>query len=232
MVVEHDQSTNDARFFQRLFDRGTLYETVLFLDFEDWRMGSRGFSATGYIPPTERGATSIPKARAPEGTIRGAHFWPFSQRSLGPDIPCYHAERNQGLVLDRSLQSRQIYEQEALVDDLKGRIDWIGDNIEDASMRPELRARKDVRRNLTWVQADFTYWWQNENVELKELNSSMCIMKDCWIQFNTTSLLLTGAINDTGVVLNSGRFFIFSIQQPPPPPHHHLLFFSQTRALL
>lgn len=26
---------------------GTLYQTNLFLDFEDWRMGSRGFSLTG-----------------------------------------------------------------------------------------------------------------------------------------------------------------------------------------
>lgn len=170
----------------------------MFLDFEDWRMGSRGFSWEGNVPPTAKGATSIPKARAAEGFIRGAHFWPFDQRSLGPDIPCYLTERNQGLVLDRALQQRQINAQEALVSDLRGRIDWLGENIEDATMRPELRARKDVRRNLTWVQADFTYWWQNEVEELKQLNSSQCVLKECVILFNTSSLQLTGAINDTG----------------------------------
>lgn len=196
--AEHDQFTNDARFFQRLFDRGTLYETNMFLDFEDWRMGSRGFSWTGYIPPTALGATSVPKARAPDGVIRGAHFWPFDQRSLGPDIPCYLTERNQGLVLDRSLQRAQIDEQEALVDDLRGRIDWLEANIEDATMRPELRARKDVRRNLTYVKADFTHWWENEVDELRQLNSSQCIETSCWIMFNTSSLRLTGAIEDVG----------------------------------
>lgn len=70
-IVEHNQSTNDARFFQRLFERGTLYKTNLFLDFEDWRMGSRGFSWNGYIPPSYPGSTSIPKARAENGVIRG-----------------------------------------------------------------------------------------------------------------------------------------------------------------
>ena len=35
-------------------------------------------------------------ARASDGYIRGAHFWPFDQPSLGPDIPCYLDERNQG----------------------------------------------------------------------------------------------------------------------------------------
>jgi hypothetical protein len=170
----------------------------MFLDFEDWRMGSRGFSWAGYIPPTARGATSVPKARAPDGYIRGAHFWPFDQRSLGPDIPCYLTERNQGLVLDRSLQRAQIDQQEALVDDLRGRIDWLEENIEDATMRPELRSRKDVRANLTWVKADFTHWWENEVDELQQLSSSQCIEKECWIMFNTSSLELTGAISDTG----------------------------------
>lgn len=198
LYTEHDQNTNDVRFFQRLFDRGTLYETNLFLDFEDWRMGSRGFSWSGYIPPTARGATSVPKARAADGIIRGAHFWPFDQDSLGPDVPCYMTERNQGLVLDRSLQRSQIDAQMALVDDLQGRIDWLEENIEDAQMRPELRSRKDVRRNLTFVRADFEKWRVNEVEELRQLNSSQCIMKDCTILFNTSSLELTGAINDTG----------------------------------
>jgi hypothetical protein len=201
LFLEHDQFTNDVRFFQRLFDRGTLYETNMFLDFEDWRLGSRGFSWVGYIPPTALGATSIPKARAVDGFIRGSHFWPFDQDSLGPDIPCYLSERNQGLVLDRSLQRLQIERQEALVDDLRGRIDWLGENIEDASMGPTLRSRKDVRANLTWVQADFTYWWQNEVDELRQLNSSQCIEQNCTIQFNTSSLELTGAINGTGTYI-------------------------------
>eukprot|EP01034_Spumella_vulgaris_P021395 gene21395-27425_t len=203
-IVEHDQFTNDARFFQRLFDNGELYETNLFLDFEDWRMGSRGFSWNGYIPPSLLGSTSAAKARAVAvtdvGGIRGAHFWPFDQPSLGPDIPCYRTERNQGLVLDRALQRTQIDAQEALVDDLLGRIDWLGDNIEVATMGPVLRSRKDVRANLTWVQADIADWWSNENTELKELSSSQCVKESCEITFDTSTLMLTGAIRAKGTI--------------------------------
>eukprot|EP01038_Epipyxis_sp_PR26KG_P012059 gene12059-16136_t len=199
-LVEHDQYTNDVRFFQRLFERGTLFETNLFLDFEDWRIGSRGFSWNGYIPPTKSGYTSIPKARAADGIIRGAHFWPFDQASLGPDIPCYLTERNQGLVLDRKLQNKQINQQEALIKDIKGRTEWIEENIEVAQMNAVLRSRKDVRANLTWVKADYHHWYMNEVAELVELNTSQCVSTRCMIQFNTSSLELTGAITGTGVV--------------------------------
>jgi hypothetical protein len=180
----------------------------LFLDFEDWRMGSRGFSWNGYIPPSSLGSTSVTKARAltvtDEGAIRGAHFWPFDQPSLGPDVPCYMTERNQGLVLDRALQRTQIDAQEALVDDLFGRIDWLDEHIETAVMGPQLRSRKDVRANLTWVQADIVQWWTNELSELGELSSSQCVSEQCIIRFDTSSLLLTGAITAKG--LQSGIF--------------------------
>ena len=98
-------------------------------------------------------------ARAADGTIRGAHFWPFDQDSLGPDIPCYLDERNQGLVLDRMLQRRQIDRQEALVSDLLGRIQWMETNIEWADMGPTLRSRKDTRRDQLWKKADFEQWY-------------------------------------------------------------------------
>ena len=168
------------------------------MDFEDWRLGSRGFTWNGDIPPTELGQTSIPKARAGDGEIRGAHFWPFFQESLGPDIPCFLKERNQGLVLDRSLLLAQIQSQQSLVSDLIGRVAWLEENIEVATMGPDLRSRKDVRRNLTWVKADYEHWLNNEEDELDQLSSSQCIYKHCWILFNTSSLSLSGAITGTG----------------------------------
>ena len=60
-VVEHDQYTNDVQYYHRLFDRGTLYKMELFLNFEDWRIGTRGLSWDGFIPPSDKGSTSIPK---------------------------------------------------------------------------------------------------------------------------------------------------------------------------
>lgn len=200
-VVMHNQTTNDVRYFQRLFDRGNLYQTSMFLDFEDWRLGSRGFNWKGAISPTELGQTSIPKARAKDGVIRGSHFWPFDQVSLGPDVPCFMEERNQGLVLNRDLQRKQIDIQVALVDDLGGRIQWLGENIEIASMDAQRRSRKDVRQNITWVQDDFRKWKRNEEAELAELSSSMCVNVTCSLIFDTSNLTLTGSIGSwPGVV--------------------------------
>lgn len=161
-------------------------------------MGSRGFSWNGYVAPTAKGATSAPRARGKDGVIRGAHFWPFDQDSLGPDVPCYLLERNQGLVLDRALQRSQVDLQTALVTDLQGRIDWLTESIEVAVMGPELRSRKDVRTNLSDVRQDYINWLNNELVELQELSSSQCVNQACKLLFNTSSLQLTGAINDTG----------------------------------
>lgn len=168
----------------------------MFLDFEDWRLGTRGLTWTGALSPT----AALGVIHAPEqgNMIPGALFWPFQQVSLGPDIPCYRTERNQGLVLDRSLQHTQLIAQQALVSDLQGRVDWLEKHIEDAVMGPELRSRKDVRENLTWVRADYMHWLKNEEHELYQLNSSMCATQSCTITFNTSSLILSGAINAKG----------------------------------
>ena len=69
-------------------------------------------------------------------------------------------------------------------------------------MDATLRARKDVRMNLTWVQADFQEWTTNEEKELAELDSSQCVERACTIMFNTSSLKLIGAINDTGTLIH------------------------------
>lgn len=195
-----DQATNDVVYHQRMFERGEKKNISIFLDFEDWRMGTRGFSWDGNIPPTKEGASSISDARAMAGTIRGAHFWPFDQDSLGPDIPCYLQERNQGLVLDRRLHHVQTGYQEALVYDLEGRVEWIEENIEWARMDAVRRSRRDVRHYMIGERTHFTHWLENERLELQELNTSQCAIVSCYLLFNTTSLELSGAISDKGVV--------------------------------
>lgn len=194
-VVDLNQTQNVPQFYHRLFDGGELYPIQLFLDFEDWRMGTRGFSFNDVTVPTINDASDI--------NIRGAHFNPFNTTALGPDIPAYEQERNQGLVLDRQLLGAQIYNQDSLVDDLKGRIDWIGDNVEWAKMGPILRSRKDVKEHLTYVQNDYSKWWENEIDELNELTFSQCSTLDCRLTFNTSSLELVGAISGKGDLMTT-----------------------------
>ena len=199
-VVLQNQSTNDIRYYSRLFDRGTLFGVNLYLDFEDWRIGSRGFSWTGQIPPTMRGRSSIPRARAPDGVIPGAHFSPFDFQSTGPVYPALNAETTEGLVLDRNIQINQMVAQDALIDDIKGRIDFLAKNRETIGMGPKVRSRKDSTRDTIFVQKDFQEWLDNEVAEYEELSTNMCIKETCSLLFNTTSAQLTGAINVDGVV--------------------------------
>jgi hypothetical protein len=187
-----------VRFYQQMYDLGELRPVNLFLDFEDWRMGTRGWSWDGNIPPTAKGESSIEDAPAKAGTIRGAHFWPFDQVALGPDIPCYLQERNQGLVLDRKLHNSQLGLQESLVYDLENRVKWIDENIEFARMDAKRRSRRDVMHYMTEQKEHFTQWKDNEMTELKELNTSQCTLVKCSIIFNTSSLELIGAIADKG----------------------------------
>jgi hypothetical protein len=203
-IIDLNQTTNDVRYYHQLFERGQLLPINLFLDFEDWRLGTRGFSWDGDIPPTQAGMTSIPKARAKAGTIRGAHFWPFDQTPLGPDIPSFMQERNQGLILDRRLHNRQIGFQEALVYDLEGRVSWIDENLEVARMDAKRRSRKDVKIAMLHERDHFTHWLSNERDELIQLNTSQCTLIKCSILFNTSSLLLTGAINAQGIIGYTG----------------------------
>lgn len=88
--------------------------------------------------------------------------------------------------------------QQSLVDDLRGRIDWSIDNIEVAVMGPIKRSRKDVKEIMSSIIDDYTKWWSNEVEELNELSSSQCVLKNCTITFDTTTLRLTGAITGIG----------------------------------
>lgn len=205
LSVDLDQETNDVRYYQRLFDRGQLYSAQLFLDFEDWRMGIRGLSWSNTLPPTAKGFSSLVKARSPAGTILGAHFWPFDFTALGPIIPAYLQSTNEGLVLVREEQVNQVVQQQNLVADLTGRVAWLEENIELVNSGPELRSRYDVRANISAVRADFARWLLHEEHELQTLSASMCTsttaaQEGCLVRFNTSSLLLQGVINGTGVI--------------------------------
>lgn len=193
--VDFNQSTNEATYFQRLFEQGQLFNASLFIDFEDWRIGTRGFNWVGNPP-----LTSMLQFNSSSSGLPGALFWPFNETSLGPTVPGYLHDSNQGLVLDRQHQVSQISIQSALVDDLYGRMNWLRANIDTINMGARLRSRRDVRLFQVQVLANVTEWYKNELAELILLNSSQCVYRSCNLLFNTSSATLTGAINATGVV--------------------------------
>ena len=200
-VIDLNQSTNEASFYLRLFDQGELFNISLFLDFEDWRTGTRGLNWVGSPPLTSPPQfNSSSPFNSSLDLLHGALFWPFNETSLGPTIPCYLYETNQGLVLDRQLQVEQITLQSAFVDDLKGRMKWMEANIDTINMGADLRSRRDVRLYQEPILGNVTQWYENELNELVLLNSSQCIFQSCKLLFNTSSATMTGAINATGVI--------------------------------
>jgi hypothetical protein len=204
---DQNQYTNQVNYYQRLFDRGTLYEVLLFLDFEDWRIGARSFNMEGISAPSND----------TKHYVRGGHFNIFDIPSAGFTVPTYLTDEIQGLVLDRTILQQQLTLQEALVADLRGEIDWMEENIETATMSPALRARKDVRAGMTHEIMTMTTWWKNELAELRLLNSSQCTQTACKLQFNTSSLQMTGAITGSG---NSNSPFPFICRQT------HICYFN------
>lgn len=151
-----NQSTNEIQYSLRLFKRGTLFPADLFLDFENWREGSRGLNMGGDYPPQNQsdifnGLNNITNTNY-TNLIRSAHFSPFrypSSTSSLFDIPSYLLERNQGLVLDRSLLKKQLYYQSALVSDLQGEIQFMTEKLETAIMDATMRSRKNVSSKVS-----------------------------------------------------------------------------------
>lgn len=193
-----NQSSNERSFYLRLFEQGVLFNASLFLDFEDWRPGTRGLTWSGSPPlSAARNVTTIDDLAL---ALPGAHFWPFNDTSIVVSVPAYLHATNEGLVLDRATHLLQIELQAAFADDVKGRLDWIDANIESINMGAELRARRDVRLEQELNRNNVSQWYAGELAELVALNSSQCTYQVCELLFNTSSLELTGAVNATGVL--------------------------------
>jgi hypothetical protein len=199
-VLDIDQASNNVRYYYQLFDNGQLRPVELWLDFEEWRIGTRGWNWDGLVPHIASNQSTIKSSRAAFEMIRGAHFWPFDEESLGPDVPCYRGERNQGLVLDRQLQAKQINQQDSLVQDIEGKIAFLERNIQNSTMGPVKRSRKDtLELNQKEIEI-LNQWRTNERKELQELTDSQCARQRCSLLFNTSSLALTGSIAGTGTL--------------------------------
>jgi len=197
MLSVQNQSTNVVRYFHQLFELGELFPVQLFLDFEDWRMGSSGFNWNGDVPPTAD-REFISASHATPQTIAGAHFWPFVSHPIGPIVPSYGYLKNEGLVFDRANLHDQLSQQKTLVADVRGRVNWTREYQETALMDAKLRSRKDVRREMTNALGHTEHWLRNEEAELRVLQASQCSATNCVITFNTSSLLVTGAFSATG----------------------------------
>jgi hypothetical protein len=61
------------------------------------------------------------------------------------------------------------------------------------------RASKDVSRQMDMDRAYIKEWHANEVIKLDNLQITQCVKFKCKLLFNTSSLMMTGAMNATGI---------------------------------
>ena len=157
----------------------------------------------------------MPSAARPPG----AHFSAFDFDSLGPTVPTaagtsledsrrtldrVATDRNVGLVLDRASQLEEMALQQRLLDGLEAEAAWCNTHRETALLDGTLRSRLDVSRVMDARLSTLSARLAFERDRLAVLNRSQCGPflergQPCAIEFNTSSLRLTGAISGTGV---------------------------------
>lgn len=64
------------------------------------------------------------------------------------------------------------------------------------------RSSKDVSRQMDMDRAFIKEWHANEVIKLNNLQITQCVKFKCKLHFNTSSLMMTGAMNATGIVLS------------------------------
>ncbi|KAH8073924.1 hypothetical protein JL721_2476 [Aureococcus anophagefferens] len=171
----------------QVFAGGAHVPADLFAGFENWRSGSHGWAPRGSSWSGLNG--SVPGGEG-VGAPRGAHFAPMRFDRLGPQIRTVDAwgwchERqpcgpfwNGGLVLNERQQHKDVVLQAMLVENVEDDLRWIESWDETALLDAD--GRKVVLEDLTASQC--------ENVT------------SCSLLFNTSSMVMTGALEVVGTV--------------------------------
>lgn len=196
-LSRYNQSSAESHHMFQEYQHGQRAPVPLFLDFEDWRQGIRGWeqscrvsSYTDLCLPSE----SLEKAHQKPA---GAHWSPFEFSTLGPKIPTFGEVWNNGLVLNKQSKELDITDQMNLIEDYSSLTRWM-DNEFHYSVTNDalLRSRIEIRNNIT----NLTETIATERTKLAALVQSQCTNVDCNLLFNTSNARLSGAVNATGVI--------------------------------
>lgn len=162
-----------------------MFEVPMFCDFEDWRIGSHGWSFP--FPGDDR----IP---------RGAHWSPFQFDPLGPTMVQERNRAFDGLVLDSSLLKTRIQNLNNVMKELDKKVKWIDEVSPITSLGATFKSRNDILSAMFTKRLNFVAQKESEKNILIELSSAQCAHVPCNLQFNSSNLLLTGAVSGKGAI--------------------------------
>ena len=227
--TDYDPALDRARYSAQLYTNGTQYPIQLFLDFDDWRMGTRGVlysEATDAVVAvismgsnntnTSSYSTNSSTGRSGYVTVRGAHFSAFSDPSITTIISntatstttntttnnsTLHTSAD--LVYDRILQSTGIDNLHETITDLYNNILWLVENRETYKMDATRRSRRDVGIYTDQVIHNLTSLYTDKVNDMYVLNSTWCVghkIDGCILHFNTSDATVNGIYNSTGYI--------------------------------
>jgi hypothetical protein len=176
------------------FAGGEHEDITLYLDFEDWRQGTAGWRGTRTCDARNSGCqtkTSTPK---------GMHWSPFDYTSLGPNIPSYNTSVNNGLVLNSAQKIKEEAKQKKWINEISRYLDWIELESNTTSLDAKTRSRENIRASLNRTYSDYKLLLGKEEDKLSMMSRSQCANQYCHLLFNTSNLLMSGAINATGTI--------------------------------
>lgn len=176
------------------FNGGEHRDIALFSGFEDWRRGIRSWRQScrngndgQCLPETSDRFDDKPM---------GAHFSPFDFKPLGQAIPTFDKSFNCGLVLNQKDLKRDIARQKSLIDKYEHLVEWLDqEHVHAVTADVNHRSRGEIRANIT----NYTNLIAHQRQLLQTLSSSQCLF-NCSLLFNTSTAMLSGAVNATGVI--------------------------------
>ncbi|KAL7543301.1 hypothetical protein ACHAXR_012700 [Thalassiosira sp. AJA248-18] len=192
----YNQSSAQSLHTFQQYHNGEHIEVPLFLDFEDWRRGIRGWEQSC------RGGSidlCLPASISEEINQKpvGAHWSPFDFEALGPNVPTFGGTWNNGLVLNKKSMDLDIAHQRELVEYYESLVLWMDREFQHGiTGDPKLRFREEIIENIT----NYTDTISAEKEVLAALTQSQCTNTECNLIFNTSDASLRGAVNATGVI--------------------------------
>lgn len=197
----YNQTAAQTSHTSQQFKGGKHTNVDLFYGFEDWRRGIRSWKQSCR---NGAGGKCLPETESEQNYQMpiGAHFSPFDFESLGQRVATYGRLFNSGLVLNQQELQRDIKLQRSLIRDYESLVDWLDQEyIHAVAADVSLRTREEIRANIT----NYTDSIAHERQLLQTLSTSSQCIVNCTLLFNTSSAILSGAVNALGVIAKTSN---------------------------
>ena len=198
--IDYNQSLAVSSYTFQEYLNGEHVQANAFLDFEDWRVGIRGWEQSCR---NDGGNSELCLPASPEESNAnnnkptGAHWSPFIFDALGPTVQASGNKWNKGLVLNGQKLNTDISDQTDVINQYESLVAWLDEEYQyGVTGDVMLRSREEIRANIT----NYTEIIQAEKQVLEALTQSQCSNVQCSLLFNTSDATLSGVIIATGAI--------------------------------